>query len=113
LHIKNSSSSSTLSHLFSQGTVAAEAFKREAEFRKRVNDNIIEANSSFASPFINHEESITSGDYAVVFAVMRKPYRNGAMALPFFSKVAYRDAKRRLDDLGFQTKFSWIRKPST
>lgn len=110
VHIKNSSHSATLSHLFAQGTVSAEAFKREPDYRAAINARIQEVNPAFQSPFLNAEARIDPSNYSVVFAVMRKPYRSGSMGIPFFSKVAYRYAKTRLDDLGFQTKFSWVRK---
>ena len=111
IHIKNKAESATLSHLFNQGVVSAEAFKRDAEFRKELNAKIRDAHSGFQSPCPDHEKPIAGGDFAVVYAVMREPYKgNGDMGLPFFSKVALRNAKQRLDDLGFQTQFSWVRK---
>ena len=42
---------------------------------------------------------------------MRKPYRNGTLGLPFFSKLSLRTAMDRLNQLGVQVALELIAKP--
>ncbi|MCB4764087.1 MAG: TIGR04141 family sporadically distributed protein [Sulfurovum sp.] len=110
IHIKNDASSSKLSHLFNQGVVSGESFLREQEFRKQFKRKARGMNSTIASvlPDVRHRPELN--EYQIVFAVMRKPYRDGSFGLPFFSKVSLKNASQRLTDFGYKIGFSWIAK---
>ena len=110
IHIKNDASSSKLSHLFNQGVVSGESFLREQEFRKQFKQKARGMNPDITKvlPDVRHRPEVN--EYEIVFAVMRKPYRNGDFGLPFFSKVSLKNASQRLTDLGYRVGFSWIAK---
>ncbi len=110
IHIKNDASSSKLSHLFNQGVVSGESFLREQEFRKQFKQKARRMNSDIASVLPDVRQRPDINEYKIVFAVMRKPYRDGSFGLPFFSKVSLKNASQRLTDLGYKIGFSWISK---
>ena len=91
IHVKRYSGSSTLSHLFSQGAVAADNLRFNPEFRKRVAEKyptIILSNGSFDAK--RHE---------IAYAIIAKPGKDD-VKLPFFSLVNLRiftDIIRRRD----------------
>lgn len=95
LHVKRYSGSAQLSHLFSQGVVSAELFAGDADFRRKVNDKLPEAHK-LADPLIRPN----LGDYSVVFTIISKS--PNPLNLPFFSKVSFRNARRRLEGYGYK-----------
>lgn len=110
IHIKDEAASSKLSHLFNQGLVSAEAYLREQEFRTKFRDKARRMNSTIAALLLNARSKPERDKFEVVYAVMRKPYKDGTYGLPFFSKVTLRNSAKRLEDLGYKVSFSWIRK---
>ncbi|WP_410551731.1 TIGR04141 family sporadically distributed protein, partial [Arthrobacter sp. SIMBA_036] len=79
-HVKVYKSSSTLSHLFSQGFVAAEAFIKDGWYRERLNPKLpdsIKLADAKARP--------DPQNYSVVYAIATK--KKIPEELPFFSKV--------------------------
>lgn len=110
IHIKDEAASSKLSHLFNQGLVSAEAYLREQEFRTKFRDKARGMNSTIASLIPNARTKPERDKFEVVYAVMRKPYKNGTYGLPFFSKVTLKNSTKRLEDLGYKVSFSWIKK---
>ena len=81
IHVKRYSGSSTLSHLFSQGAVAADAMRFNLGFQKRVAEkypNIILSNGRFDAD--QHE---------IAYAIIAKPGKDDVQ-LPFFSLVNLR-----------------------
>lgn len=107
IHVKRKLGSSSLSHLFAQGSVSAELFLMSQEYRRVVLDEIRgaeddRANASgdagFRGRFSTFDVSgISSSDYEIVYAVVaRWGGRTLVEALPFFSKV---NLRRHVDDL--------------
>ena len=92
VHVKHYSGSSTLSHLFAQGQVAAESMLRDGEFRARATEKFPDVGLPVDSDSVR--------GYKVIYAIIAKP---GEMTVdpPFFSKVNIRTAVRRLKELGF------------
>ena len=81
IHVKRYSGSSTLSHLFSQGAVAADNMRFNPEFQQRVADkhaNIVLSNGRFEAD--RHE---------IAYAIIAKPGKDNVQ-LPFFSLVNLR-----------------------
>lgn len=102
VHVKRYGQSTVLSHLFAQGTVAAEAALADAAFRKAAN-----AKLPASHQFVNPEDRIDPSKYEICFAVGSS--RPGRLRLPFFSQVTLRNAYRRLhNSLGFRVSFTKI-----
>lgn len=110
IHIKNDAASSKLSHLFNQGLASAEAYLREKEFRKKFKNKARNMNSNISNLLPDARPKPKRDEFTVVYAVMRKPYKDGSYGLPFFSKVTLRNSAKRLEDLGYKVNFSWIKK---
>lgn len=101
IHVKYYRNSGTLSHLFAQGFVAAEAFIKDEEFRRRLNEKL--------PLHIRLKDPSTRPDaetYCVVYAVATTKLL--PKELPFFSKVTLRNALRTLDALGYKVRLSAI-----
>ncbi|MBN0989852.1 TIGR04141 family sporadically distributed protein [Amphritea pacifica] len=101
IHVKYYRSSATLSHLFSQGFVASEAFVGDADFRKRLNDKL--PNSSKLSCTDSRPDP---SKYKIVYAIAAN--REIPKELPFFSKVTLKNALKTLKTLNFSVSISAI-----
>jgi uncharacterized protein (TIGR04141 family) len=100
VHIKKRGSSSTLSHLFSQGLVSAELLSREEAFRAEARQAVTARDGDFG-------EVLPAGrpdrdTWEVSFVVITRSRRDTPLTLPFFSLVNLRSAVVRLQDLGFK-----------
>lgn len=101
IHVKYYRSSSTLSHLFSQGCVAAEAFVSDKDFRRKLIQKLpgtLTLNNTIDRP--------DAATYSVVYAIAVN--RQVPSKLPFFSKVTLKNALKRLRALGFNVKIASI-----
>ncbi len=112
IHIKGKTSSSRLSHLFSQGTVSARVMATDPLSRKSVREviNTIQTEtgrSGYEDLLPKADEDFRRGEYTVVYAVIG---RGKEARLPFFSLVSFRQAARELQALGYKYAFSWIEK---
>jgi uncharacterized protein (TIGR04141 family) len=102
VHIKKYAGSSVLSHLFYQGIVSGELFISDKEFRKDLNKKLRgqwKLKSSESKP--------NASDYEVIYGIIsnideERPH------IPFFSKVSFRNAKRRLESFGYTVKLKKI-----
>lgn len=103
IHVKNYSGSSGLSHLYSQGTHAAELFLQDPEFRQKVNGKLPKTHK--VSQPKNYPDP---KDYRVVFAVISRSKK--ALVLPFFSRLSLRNAVRRLNAMGFSVSIAKIQR---
>lgn len=101
IHVKYYRSSATLSHLFSQGFVASEAFVGDADFRKRLNDKL--PNPSKLSCTGSRPDP---SKYKIVYAIATN--REIPKELPFFSKVTLKNALKMLKTLNFSVSISAI-----
>lgn len=100
VHVKRRGSSSTLSHLFSQGIVSAELLLREGTFRDEARRVVSALDDRFAE--IVPAERPEPGTCEVGFVVITRSTRTTPLTLPFFSLVNLRSAALRLRDLGFR-----------
>ncbi|MGY2257811.1 TIGR04141 family sporadically distributed protein [Pseudomonas sp. SDO55104_S430] len=96
IHVKKYSSSSVLSHLFSQAYVSAEALINTSDVVTQVNGYLAElGNFQFAfNPAMQPRNRI-------VFAIMQP---NDTLHIPFFSKVNFRQFAQRLGAMGYQVE---------
>lgn len=101
VHVKRYGASSQLSHLFSQGTVAATLFHSEQTFRERVHE-LLQAEHRWGRP----SDPIQPKDFEVAFAVMAG--KRSRTQLPFFSKVNLRNSVNQLSALGFRVSLTFI-----
>ena len=102
IHIKNYKSSAVLSHLFFQGVVSAEAFF-DQEFRKEVQSKM---KQDFMIP---QENPIIPSNYEVVYIIAKKNANAKSLPdIPFFSKVSYRNASKRLQRYGYKVSITAV-----
>ena len=101
IHVKRyTGSSAPLSHLFAQAVVSSILFRRDAEFRSKVNDELPAAYRPVtALP--------TSGEYEVILGVVSQSL--GDLVLPFFSRINLKNAYERLQELGYNASVLKIR----
>lgn len=100
IHVKKYSSSSVLSHLFSQAYVSAEALINAPEVTIQVNEYLAQE-GDFQFVF----DSATQPRNKIVFAIMQT---NERLHMPFFSKVNFRQFAQRLIAMGYQVELCRI-----
>ncbi|MDI5838357.1 TIGR04141 family sporadically distributed protein [Shewanella xiamenensis] len=101
IHVKKYGSSSVLSHLFSQASVATDFLMNDPSVQEQVNNYLDE---TYLSVNFNSDESPRK--YRIVLAIMQKS--PGDLHLPFFSKVNLRHHGRRLINMGFKVELAKI-----
>lgn len=99
IHVKPWDSSSTLSHLFSQGRVSAEMLLQEIEFRTLTRQIISGLDLSFQD--VIEEAVFNPREYEIVFAVIDSSGSPLNERLPFFSKLNMMQTVKYLRSLGF------------
>jgi uncharacterized protein (TIGR04141 family) len=106
VHVKRRTTSATLSHLFAQGRVAAEAFRFEPavwdQMRRHLGPgHVLAATIPTAEP--------APDQFEIVFAVVAKNAADLPQGLPFFSKLNLaRTAKTISRTLGYRVAFASI-----
>lgn len=96
IHVKKYSSSSVLSHLFSQAYVSAEALINSPDVVTQVNAHLADL-GGFQFAF----NPGTQPRNKIVFAIMQP---NAELHMPFFSKVNFRQFAQRLGAMGYQVE---------
>jgi uncharacterized protein (TIGR04141 family) len=101
IHVKRKLRSSSLSHLFAQGTVAAETFFNDAKFRGDVKKEVDKQTAWGPRVLGDAKVRPDASHYEVVFAIITPPGRLAwPQALPFFSQLNLDRAATRLRTLG-------------
>lgn len=113
IHLKDGHSSGPISHLWAQGVVSAEALVSDPDFRKKLRDVVKKRRRSVLALLPAIDGRVKRSDYTVVYGIMRKPYRNGELDLPFFSKVSLQAAVDRIDQLDIPVALEIISKPAS
>ena len=103
VHIKPYSGSSTLSHLFNQAVVSAELVLVDKEF-------VMKANEKIKTETDNNAFLISSEERPQVILGIISKLDVERPKIPFFSKVAIRNAKRRLSGLNCSLEIKNIKK---
>lgn len=114
VHVKRKSRSSTLSHLFAQGHVSAEALI-DGKLRDQVRSAIQNAaGTTDPSPWLNlippSDSDQARDTVTVTYAVVANSSATGVEWLPFFSRFTLMQTVRDLNRLGF-TKIALMRVP--
>lgn len=106
IHVKRKSRSSTLSHLFAQGSVSATTFVSDGPYR----DELRSAISAAAPPadrtkwldlVPDSATSVNKQRYTICYVVLTKNPQPGTDWLPFFSKLNLMQHGRTLANMGF------------
>jgi len=97
IHVKYYRSSSTLSHLFSQGCVSAEAFVRDVDFRKKLNSKLPKS-----IQLVDPTPRPDPASYKIVYAIATT--KKLPLELPFFSKVTLKNALKVLRGLNYSVE---------
>lgn len=113
IHLKDGHSSGPISHLWSQGVVSAEAFVSDADFRKKLRAKVKSLGGGFEAHLPKSTDRVVREDYQVVYGIMRKPYADGSIDLPFFSKVSLQAAAERIGQFGIPIAIELIEKPAS
>lgn len=105
IHVKRKSRSSTLSHLFAQGSVSALALLDDGEYRSRVRAAIVERSGSRdPEPWLVTVPETPPAGYAsrltVSFVVIANSDKPGHQWLPFFSQLNLMQHARPLRNAG-------------
>lgn len=100
IHVKHYAGSSPLSHLFMQGVISGELVKSDPEFVREVKKKISEQCTI---------HDLDLNNCHIVFAVISQPKKKfSQFQLPFFSKVTAKNAKTRLQSLGYKISLVMI-----
>jgi uncharacterized protein (TIGR04141 family) len=113
IHIKRKSRSSTLSHLFAQGSVSATTFVSDGVYRDGVRAMIESSvapaeKDKWLSLIPPGSENIDRSKYTVSYAVITNSEKPGADWLPFFSKLNLMQQGKQVRSLGFGLSISKI-----
>ncbi len=104
IHVKKYGGSSVLSHLFMQGAVSGELLVSDGEFRAKLNHELPRGFKLADPKRIKPNPS----EYEIVFAVISASAN--PLNIPFFSKVSFRNARRRLMSYGYNVTKKKIQK---
>jgi len=99
VHVKKYSSSSTMSHLFAQGYVAAQSLLYHRGFQRRAIDKFPDGGLP--------EGDFDPTEYEIAYAVIAKAGQE-QVQLPFFSLVNLRTAAQTLERIGFKRTLTVI-----
>lgn len=100
VHLKRRTRSSTLSHLFAQGTGSAQAFVTDRTFRELARVAISDTPCGTEAFFPTDQP--TARDYTVVYAVVTAGDGPLASQLPFLSQLTLSQAAKQLRGWGYE-----------
>ncbi len=100
IHVKPRTGSSSLSHLFWQARVSAEALLGDDQFRAEVRQKLADQNAAWIDRF--PETRPNPADYEIVFALLGSTQAQVASGLPFFSQLTLSRTTRYLRSAGFR-----------
>lgn len=105
VHVKHRKGGSAgLSHLFSQGSVAAEIMLGDKAFRKKAR-TVLRAVDR-AAPDLVPLDNLRSADYEIVFLILGEDSTTLKQNLPFFSKVNLSKTFENLTQRGFRVSIA-------
>ena len=93
--VKKHTRSSTLSHLFNQGTVSAKLHSRVPEYRDFICKKI-----AISGVHINYTNEVKNSEIRYIYAIATNKKGGIADSLPFFSKVNLMQATNIMRELG-------------
>ncbi|POH69955.1 MULTISPECIES: DUF6119 family protein [Cryobacterium] len=107
LHVKRKSRSSTLSHLFAQGSVSASTFLSDPSYRDELRKEIVSSvpiasQGAWLDLVPDGTSAVDKSRYVVSYVVLAKSTKPGMEWLPFFSKLNLMQHGKQLASLGFK-----------
>jgi hypothetical protein len=108
IHVKKRSSSATLSHLFSQGSVSADAFLGDLVVRREIRAKLKKLKKNAHITLIPTKRP-TPAAYEVVYAILAKDGAPWPPSLPFFSAVNLMHHANRIQNLGFKVSLQHVK----
>jgi uncharacterized protein (TIGR04141 family) len=113
VHVKRKTRSSTLSHLFAQGSVSATTFVRDGSYRDDLRSEI---RSSAPTGTLDQwlglvpdgSTPVDKARYTVCYVVLTTKPQGGTGSLPFFSKLNLMQHGRQLQTLGFNVSVTTL-----
>jgi uncharacterized protein (TIGR04141 family) len=106
IHVKRKTRSATLSHLFSQGTVAADLFLNDSQFRQLAKEKVEGLNANAAGQIPDARPD--PREWEVVYAIVTKPSADWPLTLPFFSQLNLMHAAKRLRNQSYRVSTKLI-----
>ena len=107
IHVKHRGSSSTLSHLFSQGINSAERLLLDQEFRSKARSLAGAVDQAYSEVLPIDQPDST--EHTVSFVVITRSDRDTPLTLPFFSVVSLAAAAARLEGYRFKVSVASVR----
>lgn len=101
IHLKRFTSSSTMSHLFSQALVSSELFRSDPAFRSKANALLPDTHK-----IKNPNADLDVEKYRIVFGIIGG--HGSCSKLPFFSRVTLKNTYHRLRAFGYQVAAAHI-----
>ena len=113
IHVKRKSRSSTLSHLFAQGTISATTFVGDGYFRDEIRKMIVTDTSGpetdvWLDLVPDSGAGVERTRYSASFVVIANSTKPGTDWLPFFSKLNLMQNGKQLINLGFGVSISRV-----
>lgn len=108
IHVKKRSSSATLSHLFSQGSVSAAVFLADNLARASIRSVLQRLRKTAYLPLIPMDRP-AANNYEVVYAVLTKNTAKWPPSLPFFSGVNLMHHATQIRNLGFKVSLHHVK----
>lgn len=109
VHVKKRTSSGTLSHLFSQGSVSCDLFLQDSQLRAMIRQRLTDLGKPAHAALIPQGPPVRA-DYEVVYAVIARAGQVGwPPPLPFFSSLNLMHHARLIQNLGFDVSLQYIR----
>jgi uncharacterized protein (TIGR04141 family) len=87
VHVKRKTQSATLSHLFSQGRISADVFRRDPDVRDRLRAKLAPTHPAIAARIPDGGARVNAQDFEVVYAVITAHPAGFPQNLPFFSRL--------------------------
>lgn len=109
IHVKHRGSSSTLSHLFTQGLNCAERLLQDADFREKAREVVAGAAPNEDFNDVLPADRPNPESHEVSFVVITRSDRDTPLTLPFFSVVSLRAAASRLQGFGFRVSVAAVK----
>lgn len=107
IHVKRyGGSSAPLSHLFNQGSVSAQLWRGDSDFRKKVNAKLPKSHKVHDS-----SKAPDPSQFPIVFAIVSRSTQPINKSLPFFSRLSLRNVARQLSMLGYGVSVLKIEQP--
>ena len=99
IHVKRYGSSSVFSHLFEQGVVSGTLFNEDESFLPKLREKLGDVLGDEYKEIYTDKRPVPN-EYKVIYAIISA--QEDKLEIPFFSKISIRNAKRRLEGMGYE-----------